>query len=155
MKNFRDDVVVVLHLQQMLLLKHALFSKLENWFLFQSNCFCLVAQNGTLLILFHYLSKSFSAFGCDGAYASAHFEWYQDSNEGLFQYESCYPYTAREDPCNNDPNCNYEKAKQSSYSIIQNPSEEELKELVYSVPIYTLVNVRISSKKLHYKLFCA
>ena len=95
---------------------------------------------------FHiYTHKQFfSAFGCNGAYASAHFEWYQNKNEGHFQYESCYPYTAREDPCNNDQNCNYEKSKQASYSIIQNPTEEELKELVYSIPVYTLVNVRHS-----------
>ena len=79
--------------------------------------------------------------GCNGAYADSYFKWYQEENNGTYQYESCYPYTAKRDPCNNNKDCDYNKSRQSSYSVILNPSEEYLKELVYSVPIFTVINV--------------
>lgn len=77
--------------------------------------------------------------GCAGAKPAAYFQWLEQENAGIYQYEVCYPYTGKKTQCNNNPSCNYQPTKMSKYEYKSNLSEDDIKELVYTTAVATVV----------------
>jgi len=77
--------------------------------------------------------------GCDGAFVFAYIEWVIWDNDGWVEQESCSPYFAEERTCVDDDTCNYAGAMVSGIYNNWNPTEDELKELVYINPTATAI----------------
>jgi len=77
--------------------------------------------------------------GCDGAFVFAYIEWVIWDNDGWVEQESCSPYFAEEKTCVDDDTCNYAGAMVSGIYNNWNPTEDELKELVYINPTATAI----------------
>ena len=84
----------------------------------------------------------FSGKGCCGAPPSAYFRWIEQENAGVYQYETCYPYTGSRTPCNNNPSCDYKQTKMTKWEYSRYLSEDEIKELVYTTAVATVVQVK-------------
>ena len=87
----------------------------------------------------------FSGYGCGGAPYSAYFQWIEQENAGIYQYELCYPYTGSKTPCYNNLGCNNQYTKMSKYEYSTNLSEDDIKELVYTTAVATVVQVKTLS----------
>merc|ERR1712029_100984 len=60
---------------------------------------------------------SWGAFGCDGAWPQAYYDWVIKQNDGRLEKEDCAPYQAKDRTC----------------------VEDEMKELVFQAPVATTV----------------
>merc|ERR1711923_445311 len=69
----------------------------------------------------------------------AYIEWVIWDNDGWVEQESCSPYFAEERTCVDDNTCNYAGAMVSGIYNNWNPTEDELKELVYINPTATAI----------------
>ena len=69
----------------------------------------------------------------------------EQENAGVYQDETCYPYTGSRTPCNNNPSCNYKQTKLTKWEYSRYLSEDEIKELVYTTAVATVVQVKLLS----------
>ena len=79
--------------------------------------------------------------GCEGGYSQRYMKWINEENDGFLELESCDPYTATEDVCIDDDFCNYSGARVTGVYENWSPSEPDMKEIVYSTPIYSSIYV--------------
>ena len=100
----------------------------------------------------HYLfSGNWGAFGCDGAWPQAYYDWIVNENGGRLEQESCAPYHAADRSCNDDNSCDYKGAHLTGFYNKWYTNEEEMKEIVYNGPVATTVYVSVQqSLKTHF-----
>lgn len=82
---------------------------------------------------------NWGAFGCDGAWPQAYYDWIVTKNDGRLEKESCEPYQAHDRTCNDDDSCNYMGAHLTGFYNKWYTNEEEMKEIVYAGPVATTV----------------
>ena len=65
-------------------------------------------MNNSKRFLLILLSRgSWGAFGCDGAWPQAYYDWVIKQNDGRLEKEDCAPYQAKDRTCVDDDSCNY------------------------------------------------
>ena len=97
---------------------------------------------GLLESSFCALSRgAWGAFGCDGAWPQAYYDWIVQQNAGRVEREDCAPYTAADAACRDADSCDYAGAHMTGFYNKWYSSEEEMKELVYIAPVATTVLV--------------
>jgi len=77
--------------------------------------------------------------GCDGGFVDSYMAWIVEENNGFLEKESCAPYSATDETCMDDDDCNYNQAVVTGHYNNWNPDEDELKELVYVNPTGTAI----------------
>jgi len=82
---------------------------------------------------------AWGAFGCDGAWPQAYYDWIVNKNGGRVEQEDCEPYTAQDHDCNDNDACNYMGAHMTGFYNKWYTNEDEMKELVYVAPVATTV----------------
>merc|ERR1712198_128401 len=82
---------------------------------------------------------SWGAFGCDGAWPQAYYDWVIKQNDGRLEKEDCAPYQAKDRTCVDDDSCNYMGAHMTGFWTQWNTTEDEMKELVFQAPVATTV----------------
>jgi len=82
---------------------------------------------------------AWGAFGCDGAWPPAHFDWLVNNNKGRTEKESCYPYTASDGSCRGSSSCNYMGAHVTGMYNKWDTTESAMKDLVYINPVTTTI----------------
>merc|ERR1712025_248008 len=79
------------------------------------------------------------AFGCDGAWPQAYYDWIIKQNAGRLEKEDCAPYQGRDRSCVDDDSCNYMGAHVTGFWNKWHTTEDEMKELVFQAPVATTV----------------
>lgn len=84
---------------------------------------------------------NWGAFGCDGAWPPAYFDWIVKNNYGNIQTEASYPYTAKDGTCRCMGNCNgdFPNGVVTGMYNLWNTNEADMKELVYINPVTTSI----------------
>jgi len=82
---------------------------------------------------------AWGAFGCDGAWPQAYYDWLINNNGGRVEKEDCAPYHAQDKHCHDDDSCDYKGAKITGFYNKWHTTDEEMKELVYIAPVATTV----------------
>jgi len=82
---------------------------------------------------------SWGAFGCDGAWPQAYYDWVIKQNDGRLEKEDCAPYQAKDRTCVDDDSCNYMGAHMTGFWNKWHTTEDEMKELVFQAPVATTV----------------
>jgi len=77
--------------------------------------------------------------GCDGGFVTSYMDWIVEENNGFLEKESCAPYSATDETCMDDDDCNYNQAVVTGHYNNWSPDEDELKELVYVNPTGTAI----------------
>jgi cathepsin L len=81
---------------------------------------------------------AWGAFGCDGAWPPAYFDWIVKNNAGHIQTESAYPYTATTGSCHPKSGGDFGSKVTGMYNL-WNTNERDMKELVYINPVTTSI----------------
>ena len=97
---------------------------------------------------------AWGAFGCDGAWPQAYYDWIVNNNGGRLEKEDCAPYHAADRSCSDDDSCNYMGAHLTGFYNKWYTTEAEMKELVFQGPVATTVFVCITSLYYHICNFC-
>lgn len=84
-------------------------------------------------------SGSWGAFGCDGAWPPAYFDWLVKNNGGRTQTEQSYPYTASDGHCKGSSSGNYNGAHVTGMYNKWDTTESAMKDLVYINPVTTTI----------------
>lgn len=100
----------------------------------------------------YHFSGNWGAFGCDGAWPQAYYDWIVTKNDGRLEKESCEPYQAHDRTCNDDDSCNYMGAHLTGFYNKWYTNEEEMKEIVYAGPVATTVYVSVHQNTENTKL---
>eukprot|EP00091_Calanus_sinicus_P003321 TRINITY_DN1348_c0_g1_i1.p1 TRINITY_DN1348_c0_g1~~TRINITY_DN1348_c0_g1_i1.p1 ORF type:complete len:355 (+),score=118.11 TRINITY_DN1348_c0_g1_i1:102-1166(+) len=82
---------------------------------------------------------AWGAFGCDGAWPPAYFDWLVNNNGGRTQTESSYPYEASDHHCRGSSSGNYNGAHVTGQYNKWDTTEEAMKDLVYLNPVTTTI----------------
>merc|ERR1712080_618407 len=82
---------------------------------------------------------SWGAFGCDGAWPQAYFDWVANNNNGYIQTETSYPYEAATRGCRQSSNGNFDGGRVTGMNNKWNTEETGMKELVYTTPVATAI----------------
>merc|ERR1711962_1245048 len=82
---------------------------------------------------------SWGAFGCDGAWPQAYYDWIVKQNAGRLEKEDCAPYQGKDRSCVDDDSCNYMGAHVTGFWNKWHTTEDEMKELVFQAPVATTV----------------
>ena len=85
--------------------------------------------------------------GCDGGFVTSYMAWIVEENNGFLEKESCAPYSATDETCMDDDDCNYNQAVVTGHYNNWSPDEDELKELVYVNPTGTAIYVIINTSR--------
>jgi len=88
---------------------------------------------------YHDDEGAWGAFGCDGAWPPAYFDWLTTKNNGNIQTESSYHYTATTGYCHPASNGDFPYGKVTGMYNIWNGNERDMKELVYISPVATTI----------------
>jgi len=80
---------------------------------------------------------AWGAFGCDGAWPPAYFDWLVNNNGGRTQTEQSYPYTAKDETCKGSSSGNYNDAHVTGQYNKWDTTEEEMKDIVLINPVTT------------------
>merc|ERR1712027_175738 len=80
---------------------------------------------------------AWGAFGCDGAWPQAYYDWIVNNNGGRLEKEDCAPYHAADRSCSDDDSCNYMGAHLAGFYNRWYPTEADMKELVFQGPVAT------------------
>merc|ERR1719430_340314 len=80
---------------------------------------------------------AWGAFGCDGAWPPAYFDWLVKNNNGKIQTESAYPYTATTGTCRPHNGGDFQNGVVTGMYNLWNTNERDMKELVYINPVTT------------------
>merc|ERR1712240_395391 len=86
----------------------------------------------------HYFydnSGAWGAFGCDGAWSPAYFDWIVQNNAGRLQTEASSPYQAQDKTCRDNDGGNYNGAHVTGQYNKWDTTEEEMKDVVYINPV--------------------
>jgi len=82
-------------------------------------------------------SGAWGAFGCDGAWPPAYFDWLVNNNRGRTEKESAYPYTASAGTCKTSHSGDYNGAHVTGMYNKWDTTEKDMKDLVYINPVTT------------------
>jgi len=82
---------------------------------------------------------AWGAFGCNGAWPPAYFDWIVNHNGGRLQTESSCPYKAVDKTCRDSNSGDYSSAHVTGQYNIWNSDEEKMKTLVLINPVATSI----------------
>jgi len=92
---------------------------------------------------------AWGAFGCNGAWPQAYFDWLANESNGRDQSEESYPYTGRNDRCKSNSNGNYNGAHVTGMHNKWDVNEKDMKDLVYIAPVATNIQADFLSDYSH------
>jgi len=84
-------------------------------------------------------SGAWGAFGCDGAWPPAYFDWIVNYNGGRLQTESSCPYQAKDKTCRDSNSGDYSGAHVTGQYNKWDTNEQEMKDLVVISPVTTTI----------------